>query len=530
MPVVTFACPECRKVLRSAKHLPAGKKIKCPSCEAVFPMPEEEDEELATGVSDRPRRPAAASTYDEDEPPRRRARRTQEEEEEEEKPRSRRQTREDEDEEEDEEDRPRRKKKQSAKRRSGGAVLLIGVVGVVLLLFLVVGGIGVYFIWFAGVNRGGGDEDPLAYAPPGTEVVIGIDVATLMSDPGLGPQVEQAMREQAKAGDFLDSCKKETGLEARDLFAKSVIFSDFDSLNSNNAAMPPPGMPGPGVGGGLPGGAPGAMPPPPAPPRRPRYTWVLRPSKEFDQKKMARSFKGAVQKSAHGKTYYDVNDGDLRTAFMPSNHTLVISTQPASELDALFTSDGKTPSVSADTVAMTRGVDQTLFWMVIPFEGKTRTRIDEAVRQQKADKNPDPLTPMVEQVARGKGVAIWSALEPNRVTFGVNLPAADATQALSLKQSAESAWNQQKLGIGVGAAALGRVLPKTATLLSEAIGNVTFSVEGSTAKVKLSVNRTTLTACIDELQKSQKQGGAGGGVNPGPGVAPRGGKPLPGQK
>ena len=56
----TFACPECGKVLQSAKPISAGKKIKCPSCATIFPMPEREDEELAAGVSTKPRRPAVA--------------------------------------------------------------------------------------------------------------------------------------------------------------------------------------------------------------------------------------------------------------------------------------------------------------------------------------------------------------------------------------------------------------------------------------------------------------------------------------
>ena len=35
MPVVTFACPKCGKVLKSPTPIPAGKKIKCPTCAAI---------------------------------------------------------------------------------------------------------------------------------------------------------------------------------------------------------------------------------------------------------------------------------------------------------------------------------------------------------------------------------------------------------------------------------------------------------------------------------------------------------------
>src|SRR5262245_62089377 len=31
-----MTCPECGKVLRPAKPVPAGKKVRCPECESVF--------------------------------------------------------------------------------------------------------------------------------------------------------------------------------------------------------------------------------------------------------------------------------------------------------------------------------------------------------------------------------------------------------------------------------------------------------------------------------------------------------------
>lgn len=45
-----YKCPECAAVLRRAEPIPAGKKIRCPKCEAVFParaMPEDEPAEAA---------------------------------------------------------------------------------------------------------------------------------------------------------------------------------------------------------------------------------------------------------------------------------------------------------------------------------------------------------------------------------------------------------------------------------------------------------------------------------------------------
>ena len=35
----SFACPKCKKVLKTLNPLPVGKNIKCPACSQVFPAP-----------------------------------------------------------------------------------------------------------------------------------------------------------------------------------------------------------------------------------------------------------------------------------------------------------------------------------------------------------------------------------------------------------------------------------------------------------------------------------------------------------
>ncbi len=53
MTVSKVTCPECSTVLRPAKPLAAGKKIKCPKCETIFTVKDDEEDEAA------PRKPAA---------------------------------------------------------------------------------------------------------------------------------------------------------------------------------------------------------------------------------------------------------------------------------------------------------------------------------------------------------------------------------------------------------------------------------------------------------------------------------------
>src|SRR5262245_32684963 len=42
MLATSFACPECRAVLKTATPVPAGKKVKCPKCSKIFTTPGEE--------------------------------------------------------------------------------------------------------------------------------------------------------------------------------------------------------------------------------------------------------------------------------------------------------------------------------------------------------------------------------------------------------------------------------------------------------------------------------------------------------
>ena len=55
MALTKLVCPECGKVLRPAKPVAAGRKVRCPKCEAVFVAGEDEDEAEA----DEDEKPAA---------------------------------------------------------------------------------------------------------------------------------------------------------------------------------------------------------------------------------------------------------------------------------------------------------------------------------------------------------------------------------------------------------------------------------------------------------------------------------------
>jgi hypothetical protein len=144
----SFACPKCRKVLKTTTPIPAGKNVKCPGCGHVFPMAAVSDDAHAVQV-DKPvsRSPKAAAVSG---PPRRRD--------------------EPEDDYDDEEDRPapRRKKKKGGSKV--GLILALGGGGVLLLILGIAG-----FVWPGFLVKGGkaGPVDLFAVLPNNCDVVFG---------------------------------------------------------------------------------------------------------------------------------------------------------------------------------------------------------------------------------------------------------------------------------------------------------------------------------------------------------------------
>jgi len=53
MPTFTITCPECDTALRSAREIPTGKKVKCPSSEGVYVAPERKAESASVGIQEK---------------------------------------------------------------------------------------------------------------------------------------------------------------------------------------------------------------------------------------------------------------------------------------------------------------------------------------------------------------------------------------------------------------------------------------------------------------------------------------------
>jgi DNA-directed RNA polymerase subunit RPC12/RpoP len=497
MPAVSFSCPECRKVLKSPAAIPAGKKIRCPGCSKVFAMPELEDQELAEAIQEKPRppKPAPRRAREEEQPdeaPRRRTKvaapPVEEEELQEELPEA--------DEREEEEERPRKKKRGKKQKRRSGALLWLLLGGMAAMLLLLVGGAGVgaYFLWFFGINRGTGDEDPLAYIPPNASLIMGFDYPAVLNDSVLGPQLEDSIRKQSGTGNYFDELKKGTGLEFKELFAQAIFVVDLDLNNPGNAFG---GGLGP-IGGGRPGVArPGAVNTQQTPP----MTVIVKSSKPFSQRKIAQHTKDAVRKSQNGKTYYSVSESGFKTLYMPSDRIIVLSHRDISQLGSILSSDGASSSASASTTTLIRAVQNSTMWLVVPFEGELKKKMDTGLAQEPP---PPEIRPLVDAAAKGTGAVLWGTLSGDKVKIGVGLGCADEVTASHTSRVAKDLWTKQRTELGQLEAML-LFVPSTKKAYEELMRGLQFSTRGNLAEVTTEANRKTLTDAFAELQKAGQQ-------------------------
>jgi hypothetical protein len=436
MPLITFSCPACQKVLKSAIAIAAGTRVKCPTCGASFAMGEQCTADSTSVAGAPPLAPAPG------------------------------------------------------RRRSWRGVLVAA------LLLVAVLGVGAYLLFPSGTSLTGHEVDPLAYVPPGAEFIAGADFPTLLDDPLLGPTIEQALRERAHAGDLLDRCQTETGLSTRELLGHAILAGDVATLEAALPPVMPLGLPGrPAVVGRKSSPSPMVL--------------ILKTSRPFDPQQVVRAADRATRRTSHGKTYYEVQAGELRTLYMPSDRVIVLSALLASELDVVLRSDGVTPQLSAETVALVRSVEAHPSWAVVPVEGATRARLESAAPKGRS---------LTDSLAKAKAIALWGAADGQQLTLGADVTCADDAGAKQTAETAEAAWKKQRLEMTQGMMVLRIMLPRTVGAFEQWTNSVAFTTEGTTARMTAHVRRQAVAEAVDEVEKRQRAGGILGGL---PGLVPK---------
>jgi len=541
-----FTCPECDAGLRGAERIPAGTKVRCPSCSAVFLMPEPKGVASSQAVRDRPVAPAPPrptheggvderarrsnrrTRDDEDaEPPRRKSRADDEDvvteeyvdeetrdddEKVEDRPRKKRRKSRADDEDvvseeyveeearddEDNEDRPRKKRRKKKKSQKSGKGLLIGIIaGSVAAL----AGVGI-LLWLFVFSGNNADADPWVFVHSDANLVAGGDVASIMNDAIFGPILERAVAQGGNNNPIAD-LKRETGLEFKELFAQVAVGIQLDL---GNGANPLGGLARLG----------GAKPPP--------LCLVAKSSKPFDPEKLIKSFKNATPKKRDGKTYYEypLPAAGVLYVYVPSNRHLVLATVSETQLSTILGATKRKPAISADTISLIRGMSGNTIWLAMPLEGKNRDAVQQMAKQQAAAGLPGSGS-----LDKAKGFGFSAHLDATVFRISSYVLCNDSSAASQMVKQTEADFAKQKEQLGMLDLFLGK-LPNTKQAIKELLDSFKFRADGAMLVASGQITRGTFNGVAQELQAQFANLGAGG-FGPGGGGLPVGPGGNPGR-
>jgi len=533
---VTFSCPDCQAELKTANPVPAGKKIKCPKCQAIFAAPAEDAEPKPAAAKGTPRpqapslrKPPVPDDDDNGDLPRPSARKPVPADDDEDddsreqiadKPLRKRVRVDDLDDDEDdyeddyeEEDQPRRKSKKRGKKSGKG--LLIGIIaGSVLAVLLAVGAVAAW-VWpgflISYTNKGTGNEDPLAYVPADSTMVFGFDGNTLLNNPAFGPQLQAQLQKTSDEKDLFDDCKASTGLEFKELFDRFIVAGK----------------------GSFPGGA-ALM----AANSNQDETVVLQSKVPFNQKTVGEHFTGAERVKVNGKFYYKrtrSTPGNTYTyLFMPSDRILVLTKMPQNKLEAMINSDGSQPALAADTLSMARAAEKGAAWLVLPVSGSIKQLLGQFSSPAVQAQTPPELKPALSALPNAKTLGVWGSLDGQKASLHVALLCADNAGAKNVAGGLQTWWQANTKGAtGLLIRAPLFKLPRSVQKIAdEILSSTRFTSQGALAKASAQAKMQSVEALVKDLPTlTANLGGMQQGVPaPGaPGIPGRGRVAPPGR-
>jgi hypothetical protein len=372
------------------------------------------------------------------------------------------------------EPRPRRRRKRRKKGHGQTLAIILGSAAIVLLF---AGGVA-YFVWSSvynrGQNKGTGQEDPLAYVPADSNVVVGLDFSALMDQPVLAGQIEKALRQSGRDNP-VDDCKKNTGLEFKDLCGRILVGSKVTSLQ------------------------PGPFPP---------TTVIIQSKIPFNQNKVRDWVNDQEPRKHAGKTYYQTkstSSGEFPWVFMPSDRILIFSGLPEDQMKALVESDGREPALPGDAVTAIRVLENNTFWMTFTLNENVREKLAQTLAQGRGQ-IPAEIAPVADALPGAKLIALSGNWKNDQISAKVSMVCAQDDIARQVVEAVQNAWDKQ-------VNTLLAMVPKDGqAVVQELIDNTKFSSQGATAQLA-----TQFRASADQLAKLiQPRMFAPGGM-PGPG-------------
>jgi hypothetical protein len=461
MPAHTVKCPECRTTLKSSRPIPVGKLLTCPKCDVLFAAPkpvlkadvieEVEVVEDVDVIED-------VEVLEDDAPPRKPAR----------KPAAAAQpSRVNAGIEvvEDDEDEPRPKAKKIVprpKRKSGGGgAKVVLIVSAAVLGLAVLGGAA----WLAFWLLGGGDE-PLAYLPPDSPIVFGIDGKAIFES-SLGAQLEPLLNNPNSP---LAKVKQATNAQPRDLLQRIVV-----------AIRPNPG--------GMPG-----------------ITAVVKSAAPLDVDKLGGALSGS-KSSIAGRTVYKLpGGGPASTLAVPNKHVAVFADDEP--LGRVLKSSGKSSVLTGDMATLASKFGSNTVWLV----GSTS---DPAIKSSLGMMAANPMAKgMGDALQSAKGFAVALNIAGSQVE--VKVAALCPDEATARKLIADMKLAGENPSNDAMAKAMMVMFPQPIkAVMQEAEASQQLTTDGAMAVVSAKFNMSTLEAAIGAATQMAAAFGGGGGGPPG---------------
>jgi hypothetical protein len=467
MPAHTVKCPECRTTLKSSRPIPVGKLLTCPKCDVLFAAPKPvldaevvEEVEIVEDVDVI----EDVEVLDDDAPPRKPAR----------KPAAAAQRSRVnagiEVVEDDEDDEPRPARKKAAlrpKRKSGGGgAKVVMIVSAAVLGLALLGGAAWLAIWLLG---GGGDE-PLAYIPAESQVVVSADMNALWQTPVvplLDPLLSNPQSPVAKL-------KSATNASTRDVCQRLVV------------GIRPTGG-------------------------KTEMAVVLKSAADLDVDKLGKAFAGS-KSSVGGRTAYKLPSGMGGALAVPNKHIAVFADMNDDAFGRVLKSSGKSSVLSGDLATLASKFGSSTIWVVGTMNDPSfKAGLQAGLAANPAAKGvADAL-----QSAKGFALAINVAGSQVEVKVAALCPDAGAAQNVvtQMQQSAEKSKND-----AMSKAMMAMMPAAIKTLQEEAESSQQFTTDGSLAVMSFKFNMSTLESAVGAI--SQMAAAFGGGAGGLPGAAP----------
>ena len=309
-----------------------------------------------------------------------------------------------------------------------------------------------YFAWSAIVNRGRntgtGLEDPLAYVPADSSLIVGINLGQFADQPEWREQIEKGIRKLNISPGLLDDCKKSTGVEFAELLDQVILAYKLDGLNPNEP---------------------------------PHTTLIARSKIPFDQNKIRDAEPEMYPDIVEGKFYYKRNVGqvlDLDYLFMPSNRILVLSNLPQYDFEPLVEQDGTSPSLSGEMVKLIQALQSDPLWAAVPFSNSTRQNFRRD-SQMMIKKTPE-FAQLLETLAEAHAASARARCEEGKFSLTVEFICADESTAAKGETRLQSFWTEHAKRRG---GLLPGILKDPPNFVQEMITHAKISQEGRTVRL-----------------------------------------------